>query len=354
MKISSITKVPEEKLIEAAQIIAESSKTSFTFGQDTINDMESKSFVDSIINLASITNNLNGEGKGIYPTFNGIGTANFFEIFTKNKRNFTSTDKIIDGIKQNKIKALIMFGDGINPDLISDEPFENIAEKLDLFVYSNHLKNKFYTSADFVLPTKTYAEQDSTTINNEGRIKISPNMIKEVKSNLMSVIEISEKLYEQKTSDIEKSKEEFINLISEDVKNVIKNELKHDLIFSDIKIDDKLFDGLFYLPGRILNRPEEITIEKEDDMNKIISSMIISIHPNDAKANNIKDNDSITIKSENGNFELVSKFKTDGEIEGFLTSTDYFGKMVSDLESSNNPDFSSAVPALKYKKIIIN
>ena len=354
LKISSITKVPEEKLIEAAQIIAESSKTSFTFGQDTINDMDSKSFVDSIINLASITNNLNGEGKGIYPTFNGIGTANFFEIFTKNKRNFTSTDKIIDGIKQNKIKALIMFGDGINPDLISDEPFENIAEKLDLFVYSNHLKNKFYSSADFVLPTKTYAEQDSTTINNEGRIKISPNMIKEVSSNLMSVLEISEKLYEQKTSDIEKSKEEFINSISEDGKNVTKNELKHDLIFSDIKIDDKLFDGLFYLPGRILNRPEEITIEKEDDMNKIISSMIISIHPNDAKANNIKDNDSITIKSENGNFELVSKFKTDGEIEGFLTSTDYFGKMVSDLESSNNPDFSSAVPALKYKKIKIN
>ena len=179
-------------------------------------------------------------------------------------------------------------------------------------------------------------------------------MIKEVNSNLMSVLEISEKLYEQKTSDIEKSKDEFINSISEDGKNVTKNELKHDLIFSDIKIDDKLFDGLFYLPGRILNRPEEITIEKEDDMNKIISSMIISIHPNDAKANNIKDNDSITIKSENGNFELVSKFKTDGEIEGFLTSTDYFGKMVSDLESSNNPDFSSAVPALKYKKIKIN
>ena len=122
MKISSITKVPEEKLIEAAQIIAESSKTSFTFGQDTINDMESKSFVDSIINLASITNNLNGEGKGIYPTFNGIGTANFFEIFTKNKRNFTSTDKIIDGIKQNKIKALIMFGDGILSLIHISEP----------------------------------------------------------------------------------------------------------------------------------------------------------------------------------------------------------------------------------------
>ena len=122
-KVSSITKVPEEQIIEAARIISGSSKTSFTFGQDTVKDSESKDFVDSIINLASITNNLNGEGKGIYPTFNGIGTANFYDIFSKNKKSFSSIDNIIEKIKESKIKALIMFGDGINPDLITEEPF---------------------------------------------------------------------------------------------------------------------------------------------------------------------------------------------------------------------------------------
>ena len=69
---------------------------------------------------------------------------------------------------------------------------------------------------------------------------------------------------------------------------------------------------------------------------------------------NINEDDNITIISENGNFELNTKFKLDGKIEGFLTSTDYFGRMVTELESSNNPDFSSAVPLLNYKKVKIS
>tara|TARA_B100000941_G_scaffold146443_1_gene103893 strand:+ start:996 stop:3560 length:2565 start_codon:yes stop_codon:yes gene_type:complete len=353
-KVSSITKVPEEQIIEAARIVSRSSKTSFTFGQDTVKDSESKDFVDSIINLASITNNLNGEGKGIYPTFNGIGTANFYDIFSKNKKSFSSIDNIIEKIKESKIKALIMFGDGINPDLITEEPFEEISEKLELFIYANHLKNKFFDLADFTLPTKTYAEHESTTINNEGRIKVSPKMINKVNSNLMSVVNISEMLFENKNIEIEKYKNEYISKVSENSNEVIKNDLSYDLLFDDINIDEIITDGLFYLPGRILNRPEAVKVSKESDMNKITSPIFISIHPKDAIANNINEDDNITIISENGNFELNTKFKLDGKIEGFLTSTDYFGRMVTELESSNNPDFSSAVPLLNYKKVKIS
>ena len=39
--------------------------------------------------------------------------------------------------------------------------------------------------------------------------------------------------------------------------------------------------------------------------------------------------------------------------EGMISSTDYFGRMVTDLESNKNPDFSSLVPQLECKKITI-
>lgn len=354
IKISNITKVSKEELFEAANIISNSSRSSFTFGQDNINSEQSENYVDSIINLASLTNNINGKGKGIYPTFNGIGTANFFQIFKDNKKNFSTTDDIIEKIMSKKIKALIFFGDGINPDEISSIPFESVTDNLETFIYANHLKNKFYDLADYVLPTKTYAEHESTTINIEGKIKKSPKMIKNVNDKLLSCIEICESIFDMKNIDIEILREQFIKNISDDGENIRKNELQHQLIFNDFTLDDDANNKLFYLPGRILNRPEEVEINKVEEMNKITTQMVLSIHPKDAEANNISNNSIITIKDENSDFELISKIVTNGQTEGFIRSTDYFGRMVTELESSDNPDFSSIVPRLNFKKVKIS
>ena len=354
IKISKITKVSQEDLFEAAKLISDSTKSSFTFGQDNINSDQSEDYVDSIINLATITNNINGEGKGLYPTFNGIGTANFFQIFKDNKKSFSTTNDIIEKIMSNKIKALILFGDGINPDEFSSIPFENIANNLETFVYANHLKNIFYDLADFVLPTKTYAEHESTTINIEGKINKSPKMVKNVNDKLLSCVQICESIFTNKAIDIENLKKTFVNKFSKDGKNLIKPDLKYNLFFNDFKVEDHSSNELFYLPGRVLNRPEEINIEKEDEMNKISTELVLSIHPKDAEANDLSNNSIITIKEENTNFELISKIVTNGKTEGFIRSTDYFGRMVTELESSNNPDFSSIVPRLNFKKVKIS
>ena len=98
LKISSITRVPQEKLYEAAEIISNSEKTTFTFGQDTVPASKTEDYVNSIYNLAVITDNLSGEGKGLYPTFNGIGTASFYSLFTANKQPFTTTKEIVKDI----------------------------------------------------------------------------------------------------------------------------------------------------------------------------------------------------------------------------------------------------------------
>ena len=63
-------------------------------------------------------------------------------------------------------------------------------------------KNKFFDFADFVLPTKTYAEHESTTINIEGRIKKSPKMVKNVNDKLLSCVQICESIFTNKIIDI--------------------------------------------------------------------------------------------------------------------------------------------------------
>lgn len=353
VKISIITKVPEHQLYEAAELISNSTKTSFTFGQDTVNESETKNYIDSIYNLAIITDSLEGEGKGLYPTFNGIGSSSFYQIFETNKQPFTTTKEIQEKIKDKTIKALIIFGDGINPDLLFEDELSKISEKLDVLVYANHLKNKIFDIADYVIPTKTYAEQESTVINLAGKIKNAPKMIKNHSSNLLSIWEISEKIFENKKIDIENSTETFISKISDDNVNVRKNKLDNLIKFSHAEIDKFESNSLYYSPGRILNKPEDIIVETEEDMNKVKTQVKLRLHPNDASAYNLNDSTIITLEDENGNKIISSEFLIDGEIEGIITSTDYFGRMVTDLESSKNPDFSSIVPQLECKKIII-
>jgi len=179
-------------------------------------------------------------------------------------------------------------------------------------------------------------------------------MVKNVNDKLLSCVQICESIFTNKAIDIENLKKTFVNKFSNDGKNLIKPDLKYNLFFNDFKVEDHSSNELFYLPGRVLNRPEEINIEKEDEMNKISTELVLSIHPKDAEANDLSNNSIITIKEENTNFELISKIVTNGKTEGFIRSTDYFGRMVTELESSNNPDFSSIVPRLNFKKVKIS
>ncbi|MQG20014.1 MAG: 2Fe-2S iron-sulfur cluster binding domain-containing protein [SAR202 cluster bacterium] len=353
VKISSITRVPQEKLYEAAEIISNSEKTTFTFGQDTVPESKTEDYINSIYNLAVITDNLSGEGKGLYPTFNGIGTANFYSLFTDNKQPFTTTKEIVKDISNKKIKALIIFGDGINPDALFENELESITNKLDLIVYANHLKNDLFEKSDYALPTKTYAEQESTIINIGGLIKTSPKMINPVSSSVMSIWEICEKIYAKKDIEINNIKNSFLSKISKDNNFINKTELSKNLSFNDSKVEENRDNILYYSPGRILNRPEEITVESEKEMNKITSPVRLSLHPNDAKAYNLTESSNISIVGENGQVIINTEVVLDGDVEGVISSTDYFGRMVTDLESNKNPDFSSLVPQLECKKITI-
>jgi hypothetical protein len=109
---------------------------------------------------------------------------------------------------------------------------------------------------------------------------------------------------------------------------------------------------MVFSPGRILNRPEEIFIEKENGKNKILSNNLLSMHPEDAKKYKISNNSKITVEDFKGK-KFQSSVVLNGTVQGLISNIDYFGNMVTELEASGNPDFSSMVPLLKCKKVKI-
>ena len=269
------------------------------------------------------------------------------------KSEIVTTKEIFEKIDQGQIKALILFGDGISADVITDKPFDKIRNKLDILIYANHLKNEFFNSSDYVIPTKTYSEQKSTIINNEGKIKTSPKMVDNVNDNLLGITEICEKLYDSIPLQIEKESALLLSKISNKDSDFIKKpDVEKTLIFSEIDKDKYNNEDLIFSPGRILNRPEEILIEKENGMNKILPNNLLSMHPDDAKRYKINNNSQITVEDFEG-----KKFQTNvilnGTVQGLISKIDYFGNMVTELEAAENPDFSSMVPLLKCKKVKI-
>jgi hypothetical protein len=215
------------------------------------------------------------------------------------------------------------------------------------------LKNDFFKSSDYVIPTKTYSEQKSTIINNEGKIKISPRMVNNINNNLLGVTEICEKLYDSNSLLIEKETEFLLSKLSNKDSGYIKKpDIGKALIFSEIDKNKYNNEGMVFSPGRILNRPEGILIEKENGKNKILSNSLLSIHPDDAKRYKINNNSKITVEDFTGK-KFQSNVVLNGTIQGLISKIDYFGDMVTELEASENPDFSSMVPLLKCKKVKI-
>ena len=51
--------------------------------------------------------------------------------------------------------------------------------------------------------------------------------------------------------------------------------------------------------------------------------------------------------------KFQSSIVLNGTVQGMISKIDYFANMVTELEASENPDFSSMVPLLKCKKVKI-
>ncbi len=106
---------------------------------------------DILIREDKTPNSLGAELAGIKPGGSGL-----------------NIDKIIEGIKNKKVKALFVIED----DIASLSPeVEEALTKLDLLIVAASNQNKTTALADILFPASTYAEKHGAFVNFEGRIQ---------------------------------------------------------------------------------------------------------------------------------------------------------------------------------------
>ncbi|GIT59701.1 MAG: hypothetical protein Ct9H300mP19_16490 [Dehalococcoidia bacterium] len=80
--------------------------------------------------------------------------------------------RIISGMKDNKIKAALIMADGLSGHSAALEGLTSGLEQLEFLAVSAVFDSEITAHADVVLPAATYPEQTSTVTNLERRVKL--------------------------------------------------------------------------------------------------------------------------------------------------------------------------------------
>jgi anaerobic selenocysteine-containing dehydrogenase len=198
--VAAATGLSREQLDRFAETIATGKRVSFWWTMGVNQSHEATRTAQAIINLALMTGNIGRPGTGansITGQCNAMGSRLFSN--TSNLlggREFTNAehrrevaeilhidparipaenswtyDQIIDGIANDKIKALWIIGTNPNHSWINQSRFSDLLKKLDFLV----VQDMFHTTetaraAHLVLPAAAWGEKEGTFINSERRL----------------------------------------------------------------------------------------------------------------------------------------------------------------------------------------
>ena len=103
---------------------------------------------------------------------------------------------------------------------------------------------------------------------------------------------------------------------------------------------------LLLIPGRVLHQSDrELDIVLVGQKNRIQSEETLCIHPSDASALDVADGDMVEVVSARESIRARASL-TEQSLPGTVSVTYLFGNLVTQLESSEDPDALSHVPGL--------
>lgn len=197
--VETTTRVPREKVIQAAKIYAQNSPASILYAMGITQHSHGTDNVSAIANLALLTGNIGKKSSGVnplrgqnnvqgacdmgglpdvYPGYQKVdmpGIHKKFETAWNTSLNDipgkTHTE-IIDAIDTRKIKALYVIGE--NP-VLSEADANHVKQalkKLNFLVVQDIFLSETAKMADVVLPATTFAEKNGTFTNTERRVQL--------------------------------------------------------------------------------------------------------------------------------------------------------------------------------------
>ncbi len=203
-RVSEITGVPAELIVEAARLYATAERASIVYSMGITQHTTGVDNVRSLANLAMITGQIGRPGTGVNPLrgqvnvqgacdmgalpnlysgYQQVADADARDKFEKawnaelsDNPGLTMT-QMFPAVLEGKIKAMYIMGE--NP-VLADADVTHVAEalgKLEFLVVQDIFLSETAKLAHVVLPASSYAERDGTYTNTERRVQLTKPVV---------------------------------------------------------------------------------------------------------------------------------------------------------------------------------
>ena len=390
-KEAGVSKIAVE---EAAEILILAASTSVVFGNDGITETQANSVVDVTYNLAVLTNCLNNDHGGFFPLYGGANTIGARQtgcasnlLPTGRVDNTEARSKVeaswkislpegvgltfpqmLEAMCSGRIKAAIILSDGISMDseYFFSMDMAQALSRLEFLAVLSVFEDSITQMADVIIPSVTYAENEGTTTNIEGRVQ-QINPLWRPKHDQKTGWQLFSKL--AGTFGIEGFNWETPECITQEISALTlpmpastPNETPED---TDVPTSNLVSwnpaalraptngKTMLFAPGRVLHQPERTAdIRVSEGMNFVGREETVSIHPKDATSLGIEEGDEVSLQ-ENGEPFLKARAVLDARHQGTATSTSLFASLSSEMQNHPDPDPVSSLSLLRVKHVSI-
>ena len=403
--IEELTGVSELAIQDIVEKINNSGSVSLLYSSDNISFNNLEQYVDMIIDLSILSENIFTQEGGLYPLSQGSNQQGLIDMGCRSEVlpghtlsinqnpdlgefNYTEFSNLF---KTGKLKNIFIIGDiesFSNDHILFQKPNKDSIDYI--YLLSPTYSDKLQEISQYIIPTNLHTEEIGTFTNLEKKVQISDNIVKsspdlnpiwktlcniakhcgatEFNFNSSSEVmsEISNVVFQYKDISHQKLNSNAKVILKPQEDNPLPTQLlhseriligmfwAHDIDLQSLKItsvpqitvNDQDNSSLILIPGRVLFiEGTEIETNAVTNKNTVINNKILTISYNDAANLSLIDGDKVNIT--NKSISTTAQVKIDAKWhEGFVSCTDLFAEYMSVLEEDK-----SFYPMLKPGKL---
>ena len=388
LRVEAETAVSQDRIREAARVFATSGPAAVLYGLETLQADEVEECARALVNLSLLTGNFGVPSGGVYPLFTGANLLGSMDVGCSPEHlpgyaplagaAGVGIREVADAIREGRIRALQIIGDSpsfTNGDLGG---FVDALKELDFLLVQDTFPSEVSELADVVLPSATFAEKDGTYTNVERRVQLLRLALgpkAEEEPDWRILCRIAERMGAQgfDYADSAAVFNEFAALIPEYAglshprllaggvqlpcpddssrgTAILGADSETRPSLSPVTMQTTAPRGDSEYPfllaqGRVLHRPnEDAGVHMDGDRYAMGREPEIELHEEDARAIGIADGDGVEVVHPRGVVSGVARIG--GPLRGVVGTTELFGELILDLESSELPDPMLRTPGL--------
>jgi len=412
IRVESATGIPQERIQEAARLLARSGTCAILYALETLEPELRDACVRALVNLALMTGNVGKPSTGLYPLFQGANEQGSRDLgcvpgYLPGYRPVAQVDarrsvskvwgvdvpsgaglgvkEMGQAIRDGRIKALQIIGD--SPNFTNGElgEFVDSLRSLDFLVVQDTFAGELTEVADVVLPSATFAEKDGTYTNMERRVQLlrpalGPKGDEESDWRIVSRIARRMGASGFEHDDARSVFEEAAGLVGlyggMSYQRLGSSSLQWPCLAADMADTPVLYavdDGgskvtlaamtpreerqaadpdypLLLARGRLLHDADTpMDIARDNGRNTIRRDEVIDLHEDDARGLGVSDGDWVALVSRAETLRGIVRLSSPHR--GLASTTGLFGQLAAELDRSEEPDPMLKVPGLPLVRV---